>query len=69
VLGRYQLYCILVLTLDFLIISYKHGSSSGSVFKLLYKLDFGISSKAEFWLIRGMYHSTWAALTLCVLNN
>ncbi len=43
-LGRYQLYCIFLLTLDFLIISYKHASSSsGSVFKLLYKLDFGIS--------------------------
>jgi hypothetical protein len=42
VLGGYQLWCILVLTLDFLIISYKHGSSSGSVFKLPYKLDLGI---------------------------
>ncbi len=41
-LGGYQLWCILVLTLDFLIISYKHGSSSGSVFKLPYKLDLGI---------------------------
>jgi hypothetical protein len=42
VLGGYQLLCILVLTLDFLIISYKHDSSSGSVFEHPYKLDFGI---------------------------
>jgi hypothetical protein len=42
VLDGYQLSSILVLTLDFLIIPYKHGRSSASVFKLLYKLDFGI---------------------------
>lgn len=28
-----------------------------------------LGSKADSWLIRGVYHSTWAALTLCVLNN
>lgn len=41
-LGGYQLWGILVLTLDFLIISYNHGRSSASVFKLRYRLDFGI---------------------------